>query len=139
MGMAPLENERVYSYVGHGAPSLIRQALGDQASESEVEQALEFFLEYYASTTWITPPSTPASRNRSTAAAAGKAHGGAHQQAGSHQPVDCPMAWASMIASFQVYGGNSFDFKKPPHGCGSPPQGGPAPAVAARSWLATVP
>jgi len=41
MGMAPLENERVYSYVGHGAPSLIRLALGGQASEAEVEEALD--------------------------------------------------------------------------------------------------
>ena len=31
--MAPLENQRVYSYVGNGAPALIRRALGDQASE----------------------------------------------------------------------------------------------------------
>ena len=47
MGMPPLENERVYSYVGNGAPVLIRRALGDQASEAEVQEALEFFLEYY--------------------------------------------------------------------------------------------
>ncbi len=47
MGMAALEHERVYSYVGNGAPVLIRRALGEQASEPEVEEALEFFLEYY--------------------------------------------------------------------------------------------
>src|SRR5690242_3824352 len=47
MGMPALENERVYSYVGNGAPVLIRRALGEQAAEAEVEEALEFFLEYY--------------------------------------------------------------------------------------------
>ena len=47
MSMAPLEHERVYSYVGNGAPVLIRRALGEQATEAEVEEALEFFLEYY--------------------------------------------------------------------------------------------
>ena len=47
MGMAPLEHERVYSYVGNGAPVLIRRAMGAQASEAEVQEALEFFLEYY--------------------------------------------------------------------------------------------
>src|SRR5579872_1311734 len=47
MGMTRLDNERVYSYVGNGAPVLIRRALGDQATEAEVEEALEFFLEYY--------------------------------------------------------------------------------------------
>ncbi len=47
MGMAPLEFDRVYSYVGNGAPVLIRRALGERATEEEVEEALEFFLEYY--------------------------------------------------------------------------------------------
>ena len=41
MGMAALENERVYSYVGNGAAVLIRRALGDQATEAEVQEALE--------------------------------------------------------------------------------------------------
>ncbi len=47
MGMRPLENERVYSYVGNGAPVLVRRSLGDQATETQVQEALEFFLEYY--------------------------------------------------------------------------------------------
>src|SRR5690349_2367648 len=47
MGMTSLEHERVYSYVGNGAPVLIRRAMGPEASEDEVQEALEFFLEYY--------------------------------------------------------------------------------------------
>src|SRR3954452_8194232 len=47
MGMDALDNERVYTYVGNGAPVLVRRALGDQASEAEVQEGLEFFLEYY--------------------------------------------------------------------------------------------
>src|SRR5450759_1185743 len=47
MGMSPLDHERVYSYVGNGAPVLIRRAMGEQATELDVEEALEFFLEYY--------------------------------------------------------------------------------------------
>src|SRR5439155_24708909 len=47
MTMSPLEHERVYSYVGNGAPVLIRRALGEQATEAEVQEALEFFREYY--------------------------------------------------------------------------------------------
>src|ERR1700686_2163033 len=47
MCMEPLEHERVYSYVGNGAPVLIRRALGDQATEAEVKQGLDYFLEYY--------------------------------------------------------------------------------------------
>src|SRR5262245_3707197 len=33
MGQTPLEHERVYSYVGNGAPVLIRRALGPEATE----------------------------------------------------------------------------------------------------------
>ena len=47
MGMSPLDFEKVYSYVGNGAPVLIRRALGDAATEPQIEEALEFFLEYY--------------------------------------------------------------------------------------------
>ena len=47
MGMPPLENDLVCSYVGNGAPVLIRRAIGEQASEAEVQTALEFFLQYY--------------------------------------------------------------------------------------------
>jgi len=44
MGMEALTNERVYSYVGNGAPVLVRCSLGDGATEAQVEEALEFFL-----------------------------------------------------------------------------------------------
>jgi phosphoglycolate phosphatase len=47
MGMPPLENELVYSYVGNGAPVLMRRAVGPEASEEDEQKALEFFLEYY--------------------------------------------------------------------------------------------
>jgi phosphoglycolate phosphatase len=48
LGMSTLSNERVYSYVGNGAPVLVRRALGDRATEEEFRQALAFFMEYYA-------------------------------------------------------------------------------------------
>jgi phosphoglycolate phosphatase len=47
MDLPPLEHDRVYSYVGNGAPVLIRRALGVQASEEQVQAALDFFLRYY--------------------------------------------------------------------------------------------
>src|SRR6266849_2144477 len=45
--LPPIENEIVYSYVGNGAPVLIRKALGSGYSEDAVRGALEFFLAYY--------------------------------------------------------------------------------------------
>src|SRR6202790_4782356 len=47
LGLPPIENEVVYSYVGNGAPVLIRKALGPAYSDKVVEDALLFFLGYY--------------------------------------------------------------------------------------------
>src|SRR5438477_10447882 len=42
-----LPGEIVASYVGDGAPMLVRRALGDPDDEHFFKQALEFFLSYY--------------------------------------------------------------------------------------------
>jgi phosphoglycolate phosphatase len=47
MGLPPLPHEKIYGYVGRGAPMLIRQSLGREASEDDVARALDFFLAYY--------------------------------------------------------------------------------------------
>ncbi|HEU0138877.1 MAG TPA: HAD-IA family hydrolase [Bryobacteraceae bacterium] len=47
MGLPPIDNEVVFSYVGNGAPVLMRRAMGPEASEQDVAKALEYFLEYY--------------------------------------------------------------------------------------------
>jgi len=39
--------EVVGSYVGDGAPMLVRRSLGDPDDEAYVQEALEFFLQYY--------------------------------------------------------------------------------------------
>lgn len=47
MGLPPLANELVYSYVGNGAPVLIRRSMGPEMPQPEVDRALEYFLEHY--------------------------------------------------------------------------------------------
>ncbi|MBI4904649.1 MAG: HAD hydrolase-like protein, partial [Acidobacteria bacterium] len=47
MKLAPLPNETIHTYVGNGAPVLLRRAMGPEASDAEVQQALDFFLAYY--------------------------------------------------------------------------------------------
>ena len=47
MGLPPLANERIYSYVGNGAPVLMRRAMGPDAGPADVQRALDFFLPYY--------------------------------------------------------------------------------------------
>src|SRR5258708_39647384 len=47
MNLEPLPHELIFSYVGNGAPVLMRRSLGPEATEDQVQQALEFFLAYY--------------------------------------------------------------------------------------------
>lgn len=47
MGRPQLEHERIYGYVGHGAPMLVRRALGLGATDEDVEKGLAHFLSYY--------------------------------------------------------------------------------------------
>ncbi len=47
LGLEPIADRLIYSYVGNGAPVLIRRALGPGAPQTDVDKALEFFLHYY--------------------------------------------------------------------------------------------
>ena len=47
LGMSILQNEQVYSYVGHGAAVLVRRSLGGEPTEEEFRRALAFFMDYY--------------------------------------------------------------------------------------------
>jgi phosphoglycolate phosphatase len=48
MGRAELPHETIFSYVGQGAPNLIARALGEGATEEECLRGLEFFIKYYS-------------------------------------------------------------------------------------------
>jgi phosphoglycolate phosphatase len=113
MGLTPLEHERVYSYVGNGAPVLIRRAMGADASEAEVQEALEFFLEYYREHYLDYTKLYPGVRETlDRLHAAGK-----RMAVLTNKPVRISRAILDGLGVgghfFQVYGGNSFDLKKP--------------------------
>src|SRR3954462_8330059 len=46
-GRPELPLEVIATYIGDGAPMLVRRALGDPTDEQFLNQALEFFLSYY--------------------------------------------------------------------------------------------
>jgi phosphoglycolate phosphatase len=113
MTMPELEHERVYSYVGNGAPVLIRRALGEQATEAQVQEALEFFLEYYREhylDYTVLYDGVRESLDRFRGA-------GKRMAVLTNKPVRISKAILDGLGVhdhfFQVYGGNSFDFKKP--------------------------
>ena len=47
MGRGQLREDTISGYIGHGAPQLVSQALGNGATAVERERALKFFLAYY--------------------------------------------------------------------------------------------
>jgi phosphoglycolate phosphatase len=47
LGLRPLDHDTVASYVGNGAPVLIRRALPEGTSEERLGEALAWFLAYY--------------------------------------------------------------------------------------------
>ena len=113
LGMAPLANERVCSYVGNGAPLLIRRARGEQAGEAEIQEALEYFLEYYYEhelDNTVLYPGVRESLDRLRDA-------GKRMAVLTNKPVRMTRAIVDGLGVgghfFRVYGGNSFELKKP--------------------------
>ena len=47
MGLSVLEHRLIFSYIGDGATMLIRRAMGEGLSESDIQPALEVFLSHY--------------------------------------------------------------------------------------------
>lgn len=113
LGLDPLQLSVIATYVGHGAPILLKKAMGAEATETEIAQALEFFLEHYrehALDNTRLYPGVKESLDRLCSA-------GKRLSILTNKPV----AVSRMIVEglsvarlfFQIYGGNSFPSKKP--------------------------
>jgi phosphoglycolate phosphatase len=113
MKMPPISEEIVSSYVGNGAPVLMRRALGPEASDEDVQRALEFFLAYYRDHMLDNTRLYPGVRE----ALDRMLEGGAKMAVLTNKPVRFSKAIVDGLGLgghfFQVYGGNSFEQKKP--------------------------
>jgi phosphoglycolate phosphatase len=110
-----LPGEVVASYVGDGAPMLVRRALGDPDNEQFFKEALEFFLAYYSEHKL---DHTRVYDGIPGALEQIQANGSGRKMAVlSNKPVNPSRAIVEALglAPFfdRVYGGNSFETKKP--------------------------
>lgn len=112
-GMAPLALETIATYVGSGAPVLVRRALGETATEAEVADALQFFLDYYWNHLLDHTVPYPGVRE---ALDAFHTHPVAMAVL-TNKPIRFSDAIVDGLGLrpyfFRVYGGNSFEQKKP--------------------------
>jgi phosphoglycolate phosphatase len=113
LGMPPISNETVYTYVGNGVPVLIKRALGKGTSEQHLAVAQQFFLDYYRKHmldfTTLYPGTTEALAKLSAA--------GMQLAVLTNKPVRFSQAIVEGLGVapyfLHVYGGNSFEQKKP--------------------------
>jgi len=134
MGMEALPDDIVASYVGNGAPVLIQRAMGEGATEAQLEEALAYFLGYYREHMLDYTRDYPGVRECL-----------AELQARSVKMAvltNKPVRFSKEILMglklagyfFQVYGGNSFVEKKP-HPVGIDTLIGEANAARERTWM----
>jgi phosphoglycolate phosphatase len=111
MGREQRHEDTISGYIGHGAPQLVGQALGNNATETERERALKFFLAYYEN-----------HKMDSTCAYPGVPEALEHLAAFpmailTNKPVRISVRILEALGLAKyfraVYGGNSFETKKP--------------------------
>jgi phosphoglycolate phosphatase len=111
-----LPGDVIASYVGDGAPMLVRRALGDPDDERFVQEALEYFLAYYRVHKLDNTHVFPGVKN---ALESIRDRDGLDRRMAvlSNKPVNPSRAIVDELglAEFfvRVYGGNSFQTKKP--------------------------
>jgi phosphoglycolate phosphatase len=117
MGRQPLPHDRIFSYVGQGAARLIEQALGSGATPEQCEQGLAFFLSYYRQHMLDNTVTYPGVREGLAALE------GMPMAVLTNKPVRFSrqiLEGLGLASYFRyIYGGNSFETKKPnPAGMG---------------------
>jgi phosphoglycolate phosphatase len=116
-GRPELPGEVIATYVGDGAPMLVRRALGDPEDEGFVQRALEFFLSYYREHK-LDHTHVYTGIREALASIRDSANGRPRAMAVlSNKPVNPSRAIIEALGLGEffshVYGGNSFSTKKP--------------------------
>jgi len=115
-GRKELPLEVIGTYIGDGAPMLIRRALGDPADREFLQEALNFFLAHYREHKLDT--TRPYAGIPEALQHLANGHGAQRKLAVlTNKPVrvsrDILAGMGLAHNFFQIYGGNSFETKKP--------------------------
>ena len=113
LGMSPLANERIYTYVGNGAPVLVRRALGEQAAEADLAKGLSFFMEYYGAHDLDFTTLYPGVRESLDRFREAQKRMAVLTNKPTGMTRDILKGLGVDRHFFQVYGGDSFEQKKP--------------------------
>jgi phosphoglycolate phosphatase len=113
MGREKLSDEVISSYIGHGAPKLVSRALGGVAKEDELARGLSYFLDHYEEhkldNTCLYPETAETLAKLSERKIA--------MAVLTNKPVKVSVRILEALGTakyFQaIYGGNSFETKKP--------------------------
>jgi phosphoglycolate phosphatase len=113
LGLVPIADDVVASYVGNGAPTLVRRALGPEFGDEQVDQALQYFLAWYRDHMLDHTRLYDGVRE-----ALDELRGaGVAMAVLTNKPVRFSQTMIERLGLgdhfFRVYGGNSFEQKKP--------------------------
>jgi phosphoglycolate phosphatase len=111
LGRPELRHETIFSYVGQGAASLIARALGEGATDEECLRGLEFFIKYYSAHKLDHTALYPGVRETLDTLK------GMPMAILTNKPVKASLGIVEGLGLADhfrfVYGGNSFERKKP--------------------------
>ena len=117
LGRPELHDDLIASYIGDGAGTLVRRALGSPADEGYVEAALTYFLEYYREHKLDFTRVYPGVMESLEAFRLDAEATGRKMAVLTNKPVNPSRAICDALGLspyfFQIYGGNSFATKKP--------------------------
>jgi phosphoglycolate phosphatase len=111
LGRVELAEDAIASYIGHGAPQLVGSALGKGATTEEVQHGLQFFLGYYEEHKMDTTCAYPGVAETLEKLAA------LPMAVLTNKPVRISVRILDSLGLSKyfraIYGGNSFESKKP--------------------------
>jgi phosphoglycolate phosphatase len=116
-GRPELPEEIIASYIGNGAGTLVRRALGETSDEEFVERGLEFFLDYYREHKLDHTRVYPGVMESLEALRQGSDGATRSMAVLTNKPIGPSQAICDALGLspyfFRIYGGNSFLTKKP--------------------------